>query len=85
MITTKQRVVFNLKYFVEELEESLVTSEKDKEMMDLNYVEDVVEGLETFLKHSSEEVKKSSMDYLLNHPSVAGNKRIKSFITPCFT
>ena len=85
MITTKQRVTFNLKHFVEELEESLITIEKDKEMMDLDYVEDVVGKLKTFLSNSSEEVKKGSMSYLLKHPSVQGSKRIQSFIKPCFT
>lgn len=84
MITTTHRVVFNLSSFIIDLEESLIVGESEKDAFNMPYVEDVVDQLKGFVKHSTEEVKKSSLKYLLKHPSVVENSRMRSFIMACF-
>ncbi len=85
MVKLKQRLVFNLKDFVDELEESLNTTESDKDFMEeVQYIDDVVTKLKDFINNSSKTIVKSSYTYLMNHPSVVENSRMRSFITPCF-
>ena len=84
MITTKQRTVFNLSKFVLDLDQSLATPEDLKEQEKSDYVEDVVERLKDFVTHSNPKVVESSYKYLLNHPLVLENTRMKSFIDTCF-
>ena len=84
MITIRQRTVFNLSKFVLDLEQSLVVPKNIKDEDEIDYVEDVTERLKNFILHSSPKVVESSYKYLINHPLVLENTRMKSFIEACF-
>ena len=84
MITIRQRTVFNLSKFVLDLEQSLIVPENIKDEDEIAYVEDVIERLKNFIIHSSPKVVESSYKYLINHPLVLENTRMKSFIEACF-
>lgn len=84
MITTKQRLVFNLNDFIGKLEVALISQEIEKEEGSAPYVQDVVNELESFIQHSSSNIANASKKYLYNHPTVCTNEKLKSFIKPCF-
>lgn len=84
MNAEKQRIVFNLNEFIEDLCRSLEQDDIEKDITQQDYVEDVLSRYKAFINHSSLHVIGVSKQYLSKHPTVIKDKRIRSFIESCY-